>query len=257
MTDINERLLDGMAGRVLVITGSGVSADSGIPTFRGAGGYWRTFKAEELATPEAFARHPDIVWEWYRERRATIAASNPNPAHEALVSLSRFARDFLLVTQNVDNLHERASADGHSLSPSQIVHVHGEIFTTRCTRCDYSRSDHGVPPEKGVPRCPDCSASLRPGVVWFGEQLDPRQIDRVRDFLAGGACDVVLVIGTTALFGYIQQWALTATGGRGVAVEVDPHATALSDNMDHVIRERAAAVLPNLVRAAISRRVPE
>src|SRR5256714_6687349 len=123
--------------RVLVITGAGVSAESGIPTFRGKGGYWRNLDPAKLATPEAFARDPELVWQWYGERRERIRAAQPNAAHHAIAKLARHAADFLLVTQNVDDLHARAG-----LPNEKMVQIHGDIFVTRCSRCDFSRSDY-------------------------------------------------------------------------------------------------------------------
>src|ERR1700682_2697422 len=114
--------------RVLVLTGAGVAAESGIPTFRGKDGYWRNLDPMKLATPEAFEKNPELVWEWYRERRQRIRSAQPNAAHEAIVKLSIRARDFLLVTQNVDDLHARAEWNGNRLPPEKIVQIHGDIF---------------------------------------------------------------------------------------------------------------------------------
>src|SRR5438034_5718807 len=122
---------------VLVITGAGVSAESGIPTFRGKDGYWRNFDPAKLATPEAFARDPKLVWEWYRERRQRIRTAQPNSAHEAIAKLAQHADEFLLITQNVDDLHRRAG-----LANEQMVQIHGDIFVTRCSRCDFDFSEH-------------------------------------------------------------------------------------------------------------------
>jgi len=252
LNNFGKQLLNRLTGRVLVVTGSGVSADSGIPTFRGDGGYWRTYKAEELATQAAFNTHPEVVWNWYRERRALISAAQPNAAHIALVALAQQCREFLLITQNVDDLHERATVAGRSLGASQMVHIHGEIFVTRCPQCGYSVKDRNSSVTAEMPRCPVCQALMRPGVVWFGEELDPQMEDRVRHFLAGGDCDAVLSIGTTATFDYIQQWVAAGRGQNGWLAEINPHETALSQKADQVLREQAAAVLPDLVRNAFS-----
>jgi NAD-dependent deacetylase len=250
VNDFGERLLRGLSGRVLVITGSGISADSGIPTFRGENGYWRTYRAEELATPAAFSRQPEVVWSWYRERRAIISAAQPNAAYVALVALARQCQNFLLVTQNVDDLHERATAAGQSLSASEIIHVHGEIFVMRCPKCGFSvRERDTSATEAPPPRCPKCAAMMRPGVVWFGEQLDSAAEDQVQDFIKA-TCDVALVIGTTAAFDYIQRWALAARGRSGWLVEINPHETILSHRADQIIRGRAAEALPDLVASA-------
>jgi NAD-dependent deacetylase len=250
VNDFGERLLRGLSGRVLVITGSGISADSGIPTFRSEDGYWRTYRAEELATPAAFSRQPEVVWSWYRERRAIISAAQPNAAHVALVALAQQCQEFLLITQNVDDLHERATVAGHSLPASEILHVHGEIFVTRCPKCGLSVRERDSPAIEAAPRCPACKALMRPGVVWFGEQLDPQAGDRVQDFLGKATCDVALVIGTTAAFDYIRHWAVAARGRNGWLVEINPHETILSRSADQVLRGRAAEVLPDLVATA-------
>src|SRR5262249_1950126 len=150
--------------RVFVITGAGVSAESGIPTFRGKDGYWRNFDAAKLATPEAFTCDPRVVWDWYRERRQCIRKAQPNAAHEAIAGLAKHADEFLLVTQNVDDLHARAG-----ISNDQMVQIHGDIFVTRCSRCDFNFTE-GNTERQEIPRCGKCSALMRPGVVWFGEQ---------------------------------------------------------------------------------------
>ena len=232
--------------RVLVITGAGVSAESGIPTFRGKDGYWRNLDLAKLATPEAFAKNPNLVWEWYRERRQRIRNAQPNAAHQAIAKLAQHAREFLLVTQNVDDLHVRAEWEGNTLVRQNIVQIHGDIFITRCSQCDFSRNerDRGV---NGLPKCPQCGALMRPGVVWFGEQLDLGEVHRVENFLDEGACDFALVIGTTATFGYIIDWALRAIASNGELVEVNPEETSLSRFATHLIREPAAVALPRLV----------
>ncbi|MEP7014859.1 MAG: Sir2 family NAD-dependent protein deacetylase [Verrucomicrobiota bacterium] len=222
--------------RVLILTGAGVSAESGIPTFRGKDGYWRNFDPMKLATPEAFARDPKLVWEWYRERRESIRKAKPNAGHESIARLSHLAGEFLLVTQNVDDLHARGG-----LSKEKMVQIHGDIFVTRCSRCDCEHED-----EK-IPKCPDCGALMRPGVVWFGEQLDPRKIVIVEDFIAHGPCDFVIVAGTTATFGYIVDWALRAKGKNGGLIEVNPEETSLSQFATRVVREPAAIALPRIV----------
>ena len=232
--------------RVLVITGAGVAAESGIPTFRGKDGYWRNLDPAKLATPEAFAKNPNLVWEWYRERRQWISNAQPNTAHQAIAKLAQHAREFLLVTQNVDDLHARAEWEGNTLVRQNIVQIHGDIFITRCSHCDFSRNerDRGV---GGLPKCPQCGALMRPGVVWFGEQLDRGEVHRVENFLDEDACDFALVIGTTATFGYIIDWASRAIASNGELVEVNPEETSLSQFATHLIREPAAVALPRLV----------
>src|SRR6266550_5660964 len=232
--------------RVLVITGAGVSAESGIPTFRGKGGYWRNFDAAKLATPEAFERDPKLVWEWYSERRQRVSNARPNAGHEAIAKLARQADDFLLVTQNVDDLHARAG-----LVNEAMVQIHGNIFVTRCSRCDFRRDcDHDH--EDALPRCPECAALMRPGVVWFGERLPLSELQRVENYLDRGACDLVIVAGTTAAFGYIVDWALRASGNSGELLEVNPEETPISQFATQLVREPAAIALPRIVDAIVS-----
>ena len=246
--------------RVLVITGAGVSAESGIPTFRGKDGYWRNLDPARLATPEAFARDPKLVWKWYRERRRRIRNAQPNAAHAAIATLAQHADEFLLVTQNVDDLHARAG-----LPKEKMVQIHGDIFLTRCSRCDFGfterKHDHDhdheheheqeqeEEEENVVPRCAKCGALMRPGVVWFGEQLPWNELRRVETYLDRGACDVGIVVGTTATFGYIVDWALRASAERfrGELIEVNPEETPLSRFATRLVREPAAIALPRIV----------
>jgi NAD-dependent deacetylase len=238
--------------RVLVLTGAGVSAESGIPTFRGKDGYWRNLDPAKLATPEAFARDPKLVWEWYRERRQRIRNAQPNAAHEAIATLARHADEFLLVTQNVDDLHARAG-----FPKEKMVQIHSDIFLTRCSRCDFGfterKHDHEQEQEQEeeeenvVPRCAKCGALMRPGVVWFGEQLPWTELQRVETYLDRGVCDFVIVAGTTATFGYIIDWALRARAPNGELIEVNPEETPLSRFATRLVREPAAIALPRIV----------
>ena len=237
--------------RVLVLTGAGVSAESGIPTFRGKDGYWRNLDPTKLATPEAFARDPQLVWDWYRERRERIRNARPNAAHEAIAKLAKHADEFLLVTQNVDDLHARGG-----VATQKMVQIHGDIFVTRCSRCEFDRrdyeQDHEHEHEIGIPRCSKCSAFMRPGVVWFGEQLPWNELERVEDFLDGGACDVVIVAGTTATFGYIIDWALRGSRDGAQLLEVNPEETPLSRFATRLVREPAAIALPRIIDELIA-----
>src|SRR5437868_5965958 len=234
--------------RVLVITGAGVSAESGISTFRGKDGYWRNLDPTKLATPEAFARNPNLVWNWYCERRRRIGRAQPNPAHQAIANLALQADEFLLVTQNVDDLHLRAG-----LPAEKIVQIHGDIFMTRCSRCEFRRYEHEQEHDDGsLPKCPECGEFMRPGVVWFGEQLDASKIEIVGNFMSGGDCDLVIVAGTTAFFGYIIDWALRARGRTGQLIEVNPEETSLSQFATKSFRESAGVALPRLVHELLS-----
>jgi NAD-dependent deacetylase len=232
--------------RVLVLTGAGVSAESGIPTFRGKDGYWRKVDPTKLATPEAFEKNPQLIWDWYRERRQRIRNAQPNAAHEAIAKLAQHGDEFLLVTQNVDDLHARAG-----VSPEKMVQIHGNIFVTRCSRCDFSVLELDEEQQE-IPRCANCDALMRPGVVWFGEQLPWRELQRVENFLYRGLCDLVIVAGTTATFGYIIDWALRANRSGGELIEINPEETPLSRFATRRVREPAAIALPRLVDQMIS-----
>ncbi len=235
-----EEIQSAIRGRVLVITGAGISADSGIPTYRDKKGYYRNRDPKSLATLSEFERDPKQIWEWYRERRTIIRNAKPNQAHIAVTELARHAKDFLLVTQNVDDLHEKAGLD-----PDLLVHIHGDIFTNRCTNCHFTNRENIGPIP--VPRCPECSAILRPGVVWFDEELDLQQKERINDFIKGGKCDLVLVVGTTATFDYIVDWALRAVALEGLLIEVNPNKTRLSAAANQLIRKKAAKAVPRLI----------
>ena len=232
--------------RVLIITGAGVSAESGIPTFRGKDGYWRNLDPIKLATREAFERDPELVWQWYRERRRRISNAQPNAAHEAIANLARCADEFLLVTQNVDDLHERAG-----LAKAEMVQIHGDIFVTRCSRCDFWQEQEQQE-HNGMPRCAKCDALMRPGVVWFGEPLPLGETQRVEKYLQLDPCGVVIVAGTTATFGYIIDWALRASRRGGELIEVNPEETSLSQFATRLVRGRAAMALPQIVDQMIN-----
>ncbi len=233
------------------MTGSGISAESGIPTFRGKDGYWRNLDPTKLATATAFRKDPALIWQWYRERRDLIRRSQPNPAHQALVQLAESTRDFLVLTQNVDDLHARAEWDGKRLPGEQIVQIHGDIFVTECSRCIFNRRETSED-NVGIPMCPECGSLMRPGVVWFDEELNSKEVERVENFLQPGACDAVLVIGTTALFDYIVKWALAAKGSSGRLIEINPEGTTLSKFATETIRAPAAESLPGLVERILA-----
>lgn len=243
----DEDLARKLSGRVLVVTGSGISAESGIPTFRGPGGYWRNYSAKDLGTRRAFQRNPKLVWKFYLERRDKVAKAQSNAAHRIVAEIAKHAREFLLITQNVDDLHER----GDLLTDSQIVHIHGRINVNRCDRCEYS-DENRVLLEK-LPECPKCKALLRPAVVWFDEQLNPHEEQRIEEFLQKDKCDLVLAVGTTATFSYIVNWCLRASSGDAVLIEINPEETRLSAAADEVIRQKAVAALSQRIEPLLSK----
>ena len=221
-----------------VLTGAGVSAASGVPTFRGAGGLWRSFRAEDLATPEAFERDPALVWEWYEWRRAAIAACSPNAAHDVLARWTRDSVDCTVITQNVDDLHLRAGTE-------RLVRLHGSIWQLACWhRCGVeSWRDERVPLAERPARCPACGGLARPGVVWFGESLSPADMNAASNACA---CDVFIAVGTSAVVypaaGLIQQ---ARTRGAFTA-EINVEATAASSAVDLAVQGGAETVLPTL-----------
>jgi NAD-dependent deacetylase len=227
------------ARRLTVLTGAGVSAASGVPTFRGPGGLWRNFRPEELATPEAFDRDPRLVWEWYAWRRERVAAAAPNRSHEVLAAWSRRMPGFRLITQNVDGLHERAGTLG-------VVRFHGSLWDVACRdRCVPGKPAwrlEGPLPEL-PPRCPDCGGLLRPGVVWFGEPIDPAVLAA-----AGEAtdCDVAIAVGTSAVV-YPAAGLLGTARARGaLTAEINPEATPATAAVSLAISGRAEEVLDEL-----------
>jgi NAD-dependent deacetylase len=227
------------ARRVLALTGAGISAESGIPTFRGRDGWWRKEDPTRLATQAAFDRDPAYVWEWYQYRRGLVAGAEPNPGHLALATLERAGKHVLVATQNVDDLHERAGS-------GDVAHIHGSIWRVRCEGCSAEHHEPTHPFAELPPRCRACGALLRPAVVWFGEILPAAPLLRIDEFLDGGV-DVALVIGTEATFGYIQGFALAARRRGALLVEVNPADTPLSDVSDVKLQGPAGEVLPRLL----------
>lgn len=222
------------ARRPVALTGAGVSAESGVPTFRGPDGLWRNHRPEDLATPEAFARDPAVVWEWYNWRRERIAQARPNPAHRWLAAYERQAPAFLLVTQNVDGLHGLAGS-------RRMVEVHGSLWRVRCTTCGAEREDRRVPLPV-PPRCEACGGLLRPGVVWFGEALPADALRRAVE--AVERADLLLVIGTSAVVHPVAS--LPGLARSAYVVEVNPEPTPLTPTADLSIRSPAGALFSRL-----------
>ena len=234
----------GAAQRLTILTGAGVSAASGVPTFRGPEGLWRQYRPEDLATPEAFAHDPHLVWEWYAWRRGMIAACQPNPAHHVIAEWSQTdaaeqaaGRHVVVLTQNVDDLHVRAGTNG-------LVRLHGSIWELSCwARCEAGATpwrDERVPLPDMPPRCPHCGALARPGVVWFGESLGT---DDVAAAVRATACDVFLTVGTSSVVypaaGLVQQ----ARRQGAFTAEINLDETPASAIVDLAIRGAAEQVL--------------
>jgi len=223
---------------VLVITGAGISADSGVPTFRGIDA--PKFDYASLATQKGLHERPLDVWRWYSERRRSIRAVQPNAAHRALVELQKNCTDFMLITQNVDGLDGRAG-----MPPLAMVQIHGDLFSEYCRNCRF-KSREGTEHAESVPLCPRCAGVLGPGVVLFDEEFYEEDFARVREFLGRGYCELVVVVGTSLPFKEIVDWVDAVVGPATKLIEINPEETALSTRA-HALRERAAVAVPRLV----------
>ena len=220
------------AAKVAVLTGAGVSAESGIPTFRSNGGYWRHHRFEDLATPGGFARDPKFVWTWYEERRRAIAQAKPNAGHYALATLEKQKPFFTLITQNVDGLHDLAGS-------KNVIKLHGDIWNIRCLKCGAERIDRTE--LNDVPPYCRCGGMLRPGVVWFGEQLPEGSIERAT--AAVRTADVLIVAGTSAQV-YPAAGLIPLASA---VIEINPEETAFSDDVTFSLRGTSAELLPQLL----------
>jgi NAD-dependent deacetylase len=239
------------AARVVVLTGAGVSAESGVPTFRGPEGLWGKYRPEQLATPDAFRADPRLVWEWYAWRQERVRACAPNAAHHAIARLARQGRA-RVVTQNVDGLHERAAREAAAvaaLDPDEWpLELHGSLFRAKCTRCAWRGALAGAVDAGSVdalPRCDSCGALLRPDVVWFGESLDPVVIDEA--VTLAEAADLCLVVGTSALVQPAASLPLATLRAGGALVEVNPEPTPLTRHSTAALAGPAALILPELL----------
>jgi NAD-dependent deacetylase len=237
MRDLARRIA--AARRLTVVTGAGVSAASGVPTFRGPEGLWKSFRPEDLATPQAFARDPGLVWEWYDWRRTRIAACRPNAAHHVLAEWSGRV-GFTLITQNVDGLHERAGTQ-------HIVRYHGSIWYLRCAEpCAVGSrdwEDRTVPLGTLPPACPHCGGLARPAVVWFGEGIPERAASAAQ---AAAACDVFLSIGTSSVVYPAAGLLYEAKRYGAFTAEINPQSTAAAHIVDMAIAMAAEDALPEL-----------
>jgi NAD-dependent deacetylase len=230
------------ASRITILTGAGVSAASGVPTFRGHGGLWKNHDPMQLATPEAFQRDPKLVWEWYNWRRGLMAQCRPNAAHEVLAAWSRRLPGFVLVTQNIDGLHEKAGTEN-------LLRFHGSIWEVLCwDGCSSSPPrwrDDRVPMEPIPPLCPYCGGLLRPGVVWFGEIIDATVLG---NSFAAAHCDLFLTLGTSAVVYPAAGLTHVARNEGAFTVEINQEATPSSRVVDLAIQGRAEEVLSRVDR---------
>jgi NAD-dependent deacetylase len=233
VNEVRERLAG--ASSVCVLTGSGISAESGLPTFRGVGGLWRTHRVEELASPEGFAADPRLVWTWYNERRSAHQSAVPNAGHTALAEMERRNADFALITQNVDSLHLRAGS-------RNVLELHGNLRSARCTKCGARRDLREGMPLDEIEHA--CGGRFRPDIVWFGEAL-PSDV-WAKAAAAAARADVMLVVGTSGLVNPAASLC-TRHASRAFIVEINPEPTAISGRADVVLRATAARALPELL----------
>ncbi|EMI65075.1 SIR2 family NAD-dependent protein deacylase [Leptospira noguchii] len=232
--------------KISAISGAGISAESGIPTFRGNEGLWKNFRAEDLATPEAFSKNPKLVWEWYLWRRNIIESKRPNPGHEALVILEKSNPDFFLITQNVDGLHSQAGS-------KKLTEIHGNIFINRCISCGQESkekiSENTTPLP---PQCKNCNSFLRPGVVWFGESYDDRKLNA--SILRMEGTDLLLILGTSGSVSMPVYLAQIAKDSGAFLVEINPERSSFSSSVDLFLQGKTGEVLPLLVREILDNR---
>lgn len=223
--------------RICVLTGAGISAESGVPTFRGEDGLWKRYRPEELATPDAFAHHPELVWEWYRYRRMIIAGVEPNPGHRVLAELEKRFQHVTLITQNVDGLHRRAGS-------RQVLEIHGNIMQDRCQRCGRVYAMNDKAESAAIPRC-GCGGKLRPNVVWFGEALPQQVLQEAH--AAAESCDIFFVIGTSARVYPAASFPLLAGQAGAWLVEINTERTALSGRVNEMLQGKSGEILPRLI----------
>ena len=228
-----------------VLTGAGISAESGIPTFRGKDGLWNKYKPEELATPQAFAKDPNLVWEWYVWRMKLVFSKKPNRGHEVLAELEKRGLIKAIITQNVDDLHERAGS-------KNVIHLHGRLRDVICSNCSYKTEAEKILEKFGMDRvelpiCPECGSLLRPGVVWFGENLPPAELNKA--FSEAEKSDLILVIGTSAVVQPAASIPLLTKRRGGKIVEINPDPTPLTSIADISVRGRSGEVLSSVLSA--------
>jgi NAD-dependent deacetylase len=228
------------AERVVVFTGAGVSAESGVPTFRGEDGIWKKFRPEELANFDAFIHNPELVWEWYKQRKRIIAAIQPNPSHFAIVELERRYKEFAVITQNIDNLHRRAGS-------KTVYELHGNIERNYCISCRTQFSNEDILGQEGTPRCNCCGGLIRPDVVWFGELLPMDQWEAAEK--STRRSDVFFSVGTSAIVYPAASLPIVAKRAGAYLVEINPGPTLLTDSADEFLVGKSEEILPELVAA--------
>ena len=237
--EFSERLIERLkvATNVVVLTGAGMSAASGVPTFRGKDGLWNKFNPQELANVDAFLKNPKLVWEWYNWRRNLIANVKPNLGHYALVDVESYFPEFVIVTQNVDNLHQIAGS-------KNVLELHGNIMHNKCIECSHPYENETID-QDNIPHCSECGGLIRPDVVWFGELLPSNVISAAQ--VASAAAEIFLSVGTSSTVEPAASLPYLAKGNGAYLIEVNPERTPLSDFADESHQNDADVYLPHLV----------
>lgn len=250
MSKFDPTLIDTLrsARQIVLLTGAGTSSESGIPTFRDVlTGLWENFDAQQLATPQAFTADPELVWGWYEWRRGRVLRCQPNPAHRAIAAMQDYVPQLTVVTQNVDDLHERSGS-------RDVTHLHGSLHHPRCYDC---AAPYGLPAEipneprggrrLAPPECPACGGFIRPGVVWFGESLPADSWQRAQSLAS--QCDVLFSVGTSSLVYPAAGLPALARSAGACVVQVNPHPTGIEHLLDHNLQGKAGEVMPALLQA--------
>lgn len=238
MTETIQHLVDRLrlAKDVVVSTGAGVSAESGVPTFRGAGGIWEKMDAAELASVDGFMKNPQLVWEWYQYRRDLMGKVTPNPGHHAIAQMEKLIANFTLITQNIDGLHARAGS-------ANLLELHGNIGRNKCLKCERPFTGE-IDLEQGLPLC-ECGGMIRPDVVWFGEMLPQDVLEKA--FRAAEEADVFFSVGTSAIVQPAASLPFIARRGGAYVVEVNIEPTGLTTVADLFLQGKSGEVLPRIV----------
>lgn len=249
MNELEEKIAEArdkiaVSSNIVVLTGAGISAESGVPTFRGQEGLWQNFRPEELATPEAFWKDPKLVWEWYDWRRNAVKAAKPNPGHYSLAELEDETPKFTLITQNIDGLHQMAGS-------RNIIEMHGNLWQVRCTKCGDIEENHDVPMAELPPKCLKCGEIGRPNVVWFNEIIPMEVIDN--SLKAIEECDVMLIIGTSGIVEPAASMGLVAKQTDKTVIEINLELTPSSGLYDLTLLGKSGEILPLLYT---SNRIP-
>jgi len=221
--------------KIVFVTGAGISQESGIPTFRGKDGLWRNHDAMKLATIDAFYDNPKLIWEWYNERRKNIFQAKPNPGHEAIAELEKYA-EVVVLTQNIDGLHQRSGS-------SRVLELHGSIVKIKCSVCDYK--EEILTEISELPPLCKCGNILRPDVVWFGESLSQNVWQNAISFASN--CDLMVIVGTSLVVSPANTLPIYANQNNATLIEINPENTEMSGEMDMIIRNTSAKSIPKLV----------